>query len=107
MIISGGENIYSTEVENALSLMPGVVEVAVIGIPDDKWGEKVHAIVVEQPGAGLTVQAVQEWARRKIAGYKVPRSLLIRQERLPLSGAGKVLKNELRAPYWAGRGKNL
>ena len=66
MIISGGENIYSTEVENALSLMPGVVEVAVIGIPDDKWGETVHAIVVEQPGAGLTAQAVQEWARCRV-----------------------------------------
>lgn len=107
MIISGGENIYSTEVENAISLMPGVAEIAVVGIPDDKWGERVHAIVVPREGANLTPEAVQAWAREKIAGYKVPRSVLIRAERLPLSGAGKVLKNELRAPYWAGRGKKI
>jgi long-chain acyl-CoA synthetase len=107
MIISGGENIYSTEVENALSLMPGVAEAAVIGIPDDKWGERVHAIVVPREGVSLTPEAVQAWAREKVAGYKVPRSVLIRAERLPLSGAGKVLKSELRAPYWAGRGKKI
>jgi long-chain acyl-CoA synthetase len=107
MIISGGENIYSTEVENAISLMPGVAEVAVIGIPDDKWGERVHAIVVPREGAELTAEAVQAWARGKIAGYKVPRSVLVRLERLPLSGAGKVLKSELRAPYWAARGSRI
>lgn len=107
MIISGGENIYSTEVENAISLMPGVAEVAVIGIPDDKWGERVHAIVVPREGAALTEDAVQAWARSKIAGYKVPRSVLVQSDRLPLSGAGKVLKNELRAPYWAGRAKRI
>lgn len=107
MIISGGENIYSTEVENAISLMPGVAEVAVIGIPDDKWGERVHAIVVPREGAQLTEEAVQAWARSKIAGYKVPRSVLVRTDRLPLSGAGKVLKAELRAPYWAGRDKRI
>ncbi|WBY02941.1 long-chain fatty acid--CoA ligase [Ramlibacter tataouinensis] len=107
MIISGGENIYSTEVENAISLMPGVAEVAVIGVPDDKWGERVHAIVVPREGADLTPEEVQAWAREKIASYKVPRSVLIRRERLPLSGAGKVLKSELRAPYWAGRDKKI
>lgn len=107
MIISGGENIYSTEVENAISLMPGVAEVAVIGIPDDKWGERVHAIVVARDGASLTPEAVQAWAREKVAGYKVPRSVSIRSEPLPLSGAGKVLKSELRAPYWTGRGKKI
>ncbi|RYY94954.1 MAG: long-chain-fatty-acid--CoA ligase [Comamonadaceae bacterium] len=107
MIISGGENIYSTEVENAISLMPGVSEVAVIGIPDDKWGERVHAIVVPRDGASLTAEAVQAWAREKIAGYKVPRSVLVRAERLPLSGAGKVLKGELRAPYWADHARKI
>ncbi len=107
MIISGGENIYSTEVENAISLMPGVAEVAVIGIPDDKWGERVHAIVVPREGAKLTPEAVQAWAREKVAGYKVPRSVVVRPERLPLSGAGKVLKNELRAPYWADRERKI
>lgn len=107
MIISGGENIYSTEVENAISLMPGVAEVAVIGIPDDKWGERVHAIVVAREGAEITPEMVQSWTREKIAGYKVPRGVTVRQERLPLSGAGKVLKNELRAPYWVGRRKSI
>ncbi|HYF16990.1 MAG TPA: long-chain-fatty-acid--CoA ligase [Ramlibacter sp.] len=107
MIISGGENIYSTEVENAISLMPGVAEVAVIGIPDDKWGERVHAIVVPREGAQLDEQAVQAWARERVAGYKVPRSVLVRSERLPLSGAGKVLKSELRAPYWSGRERKI
>ena len=107
MIISGGENIYSTEVENAISLMPGVAAVAVIGIPDDKWGECVHAIVVPREGACLTQDAVQAWARSRIASYKVPRSVLVRQEPLPVSGAGKVLKNELRAPYWTGREKRI
>lgn len=107
MIISGGENIYSTEVENAISLMPGVAEVAVIGIPDDKWGERVHAIVVPRAGAQLDEAAVQAWAREHMAGYKVPRSVLVRADKLPLSGAGKVLKNELRQPYWTGRERQI
>ena len=107
MIISGGENIYSTEVENAISLMPGVAEVAVIGIPDDKWGERVHAIVVPREGAQLDEPAVQAWARARIAGYKVPRSVQVRRERLPLSGAGKVLKSELRAPFWRAHERSI
>jgi len=107
MIISGGENIYSTEVENAISLMPGVAEVAVIGIPDDKWGERVHAIVVPREGAQLDEPAVQAWARARIAGYKVPRSVQVRHERLPLSGAGKVLKSELRAPFWRAHERSI
>ncbi len=85
MIISGGENVYSAEVENALSLMPGIGEVAVIGVPDERWGERVHAIIREQ-----------------IAGYKCPRSVDFRDTPLPLSGAGKILKRELREPYWKG-----
>lgn len=107
MIISGGENIYSTEVENAISLMPGVLEVAVIGIPDDKWGERVLAIVVPRPGASVSEEAVIAWSRNRIAAYKCPRSVMVRAERLPLSGAGKVLKSELRDPYWAGRGRKI
>ncbi len=103
MIISGGENIYSAEIENAVSLMPGVAEVAVIGVPDDKWGERVLAVVVPREGAAIDEASVQAWARARLAGYKVPRSVHVRREPLPLSGAGKVLKNELRAPYWAGR----
>jgi long-chain acyl-CoA synthetase len=100
MIISGGENIYSAEVENAVSLMEGVAEVAVIGVPDERWGERVHAIIVPKPGANLTAEAVLEHCRGQIAGYKCPRSVDFRNASLPLSGAGKVLKRELREPYW-------
>ena len=100
MIISGGENIYSAEVENAISLMPGVAEVAVIGIPDAKWGEAVHAIVVPRAGADLTTEAVIAHCRTQIAGYKCPRSVEFRDTSLPLSGPGKVLKRELREPFW-------
>ena len=100
MIISGGENIYPAEVENAISLLPGVAEVAVIGIPDAKWGEAVHAIIVPHAGADLTTEAVIAHCRTQIAGYKCPRSVEFRDTPLPLSGARKVLKRELREPFW-------
>ena len=100
MIISGGENIYSADVENAISLMPGVAEVAVIGIPDAKWGEAIHAIIVPGAGADLTAEAVIAHCRTQIAGYKCPRSVEFRDTPLPLSGAAKVLKRELREPFW-------
>ncbi|HEY4773610.1 MAG TPA: long-chain-fatty-acid--CoA ligase [Xanthobacteraceae bacterium] len=103
MIISGGENVYSTEVESAISLFPGVAEVAVIGIPDERWGEAVHAIIVPRPGAGLDVEKIRQHCRGLIAGYKVPRSIEIRASPLPLSGSGKVLKTVLREPFWRGR----
>jgi long-chain acyl-CoA synthetase len=102
MIISGGENVYSAEVENAISLMPGVGEVAVIGVPDERWGERVHAIVVAKPGVTLTADDVMAHCREQIAGYKCPKSVDFRNTALPLSGAGKVLKRELRDPYWKG-----
>jgi long-chain acyl-CoA synthetase len=102
MIISGGENIYSAEVENAISLMPGVGEVAVIGVPDEQWGERVHAIIVPRQGSNLTREEVMEHCRQQIAGYKCPRSIDFRDQPLPLSGAGKVLKRELREFYWKG-----
>ena len=100
MIISGGENIYSSEVENAISVHPAVAEVAVIGIPDARWGEIVHAIVVVRDGTELTSDAIVSHCRTLIAGYKVPRSVEIRSGSLPLSGSGKVLKSALREPYW-------
>jgi long-chain acyl-CoA synthetase len=108
MIISGGENVYSAEVENAISTMPGVAEVAVIGVPDEQWGERVHAIVVLRQGASLGADDVIDHCRNQIAGYKCPRSVDFRDSPLPLSGAGKVLKRELREPYWQGftRGVN-
>ena len=100
MIISGGENVYSAEVENAISTIPGVAEVAVIGVPDDRWGERVHAIVVPKRGKSLGTDDVIDHCRNQIAGYKCPRSVEFRDTPLPLSGAGKVLKRELREPYW-------
>lgn len=107
MIISGGENVYSTEVENALYQHADVAQCAVIGVPDDKWGERVHAIVVPRAGANPDPTDLMAHCRRLIADYKCPRSVSFRAEPLPLSGAGKVLKTELRAPFWAGRTRQV
>jgi long-chain acyl-CoA synthetase len=100
MIVSGGENVYSIEVENAISTHPAVEQVAVIGIPHPIWGEQVHAIVVLRPDCAATAEELQEHARTTIANYKVPKSIEFRTEPLPLSGALKPLKRELRRPYW-------
>jgi len=105
MIVSGGENVYSTEVEQAVASHPAVAQVAVIGIPDPVWGEAVHAVVVLEPGATATPAELIAHARGLIASYKVPKSVELRAEPLPLSGAMKVLKRELRAPYWDGKGR--
>jgi long-chain acyl-CoA synthetase len=107
MIVSGGENVYSTEVENAITDHPAVAQAAVIGIPDERWGEAVHAVVVLHPGAQVSEQELRQHVRHQIAGYKVPKSIEFRTEALPLSGALKVLKRELRAPYWAGRDRGV
>jgi long-chain acyl-CoA synthetase len=103
MIVTGGENVYSVEVENAIASHPAVAQVAVIGIPSEKWGEAVHAIVVLHEGADASDTEIVEHCREWIAGYKVPKSVEFRAEPLPLSGAMKVLKRELRDPYWQGR----
>jgi len=103
MIVTGGENVYSAEVENAIASHPGVAQVAVIGIPSDRWGEAVMAIVVPRPGYDLSEREIQAWARERIAGFKVPKKVEFRFEPLPLSGALKILKRQLRAPYWEGR----
>jgi acyl-CoA synthetase (AMP-forming)/AMP-acid ligase II len=100
MIVTGGENVYSVEVENAIITHPAVAQVAVIGIPHEIWGEAVHAIVVLDEDATVTELEIIDHARRTIAGYKVPKSVELRTEPLPLSGAMKVLKRELRAAYW-------
>ena len=105
MIVTGGENVYSTEVENAIASHPAVAQVAVIGIPHDVWGEAVHAIVVCKVGETVTEVEIIDHARPAIAGYKLPKSAEFRGEPLPLSGAMKVLKRDLRAPYWEGRGR--
>jgi long-chain acyl-CoA synthetase len=101
MIITGGENVYSTEVEDALYKHPAVLEAAVIGVPDERWGERVHAVVVLRPGMTATVEELQAFCRRHIAGYKVPRSVDF-AESLPKTGSGKIQKAELRERYWQG-----
>ena len=103
MIISGGENVYSAEVEQALYQHPDVAECAVIGIPDETWGEAVHAIVRAKPGTAPQAEALIAHCKTQIAHYKCPRGVTSREAPLPLSGAGKILKTELRKPYWEGR----
>ena len=107
MIISGGENVYSVEVENALYTHPAVLEVAVIGIPHETWGEAVHAVVVCKPGMSVTEDELIAHARTQIAGYKVPRSIEFTTEPLPKSGAGKILKRDLREKHWTGKSRNV
>src|SRR5262245_6104766 len=102
MIISGGENVYSTEVEEVLYQHPAVLEAAVFGVPDAKWGEAVHAIVVPRAGQAVAPVDLIAFCRERIAAYKVPKQIDLRDEPLPKSGPGKVLKRELRAPFWAG-----
>lgn len=106
MIISGGENVYSTEVENAIAQCPGVAQCAVIGVPDERWGERVHAVIVPRAGATVTAETVIAHCRLLIADFKCPRSIELR-DALPLSGAGKILKTELRKPYWGDRARNV
>lgn len=107
MIISGGENIFSVEVEGAIYQHPAVQECAVIGIPSEQWGEAVLAIVVPKAGASVSGEEIIAHCRTLIAGYKLPRSVELRLEPLPVSGAGKILKTDLRKPYWAGRSKSV
>jgi acyl-CoA synthetase (AMP-forming)/AMP-acid ligase II len=104
MIISGGENIFSVEVENALSQHPDIAANAVIGIPSDQWGESVHAVVIVKKGAQISASEVIAFCKQHIAGFKCPRSIEV-VATLPLSGAGKVLKTELRKPYWNSQAK--
>jgi long-chain acyl-CoA synthetase len=101
MIVSGGENIYPAEVENALMSHPALADCAVIGVPSDKWGETVKAIVVLAPGAEVTADELIEFTRTRIARFKVPRSVDF-VDVLPRNPSGKILKRELREPYWRG-----
>ena len=107
MIISGGENIYCVEVENALYSHPAVLEAAVVGIPDETWGEAVHAVVVCKPGTDVSSDELILHARTQIASYKIPRSIEFRTEALPKSGAGKILKRDLREKYWEGKSRRV
>jgi acyl-CoA synthetase (AMP-forming)/AMP-acid ligase II len=101
MIISGGENIYPAEVENAIYGHPAVAEVAVVGVPDEKWGESVRAYIVPQAGASPSLQDIVEWAGKRIARYKLPKSIEL-VVALPRNHTGKVLRRELRAGQRAG-----
>jgi long-chain acyl-CoA synthetase len=102
MIVSGGENIYPAEVESALFAHPAVADVAVIGVPDARWGEAVKAVVVRKAGAEVTPGELIAWARERIAGYKLPKSVDF-IDILPRNPTGKILKRELRKPYWEGK----
>ena len=107
MIVSGGENVYSAEVENAVCNHPSVAQCAVIAVPSAEWGEAVHAIVILRDGCAADADDIIAHCRREIAHYKCPRSIEFRTEPFPLSGAGKVLKRELRAPYWEERSRQV
>ncbi len=106
MIISGGENIYSPEVERVLAEHPAIAELAVIGIPDEKWGETVLAVVALKPEHSATEAELIEFTRSRLSSYKCPRSIDI-VEALPRNPSGKILKRELRKPYWAGRDRQV
>lgn len=103
MIVSGGENVYSAEVEAAIYEIRQVKEAAVFGIPDEKWGELVAAAIVLCPGSDLSAEEVQQYCKKRIASYKIPRHIEFMTEELPKSGSGKILKRVLREKYWAGR----
>ena len=106
MIKTGGENVFSAEVENALAKHPGVSASAVIAIPDEQWGEAVHAVVVRTVGSSVTAAALIDHCKCLIAGYKSPRSIDF-VDALPLSGAGKILKTKLREPFWRGSDRKV
>ena len=106
MIVSGGENIYPAEVENVLAKHPDVGDVAVIGVPDEKWGEAVKAVVVRREGASVTEQDLITFAREYLAGYKLPKSVDF-TDVLPRNPSGKLLKREIREPYWEGSQRQI
>jgi acyl-CoA synthetase (AMP-forming)/AMP-acid ligase II len=106
VIVSGGENIYPAEIEAVLAAHPGVTDAAVIGVPDERWGEAVKAVVVLREGSGLTGEALIAWSRDQLAGYKCPRSVDF-ADSLPRNPSGKLLKRELRKPFWQGRERNV
>jgi acyl-CoA synthetase (AMP-forming)/AMP-acid ligase II len=106
MIVSGGENIYSAEVESALSMHPAVAAVAVIGVPDERWGEAVKAIVICRKDAAIDAETLTVFCRSRLAAYKIPKSIEF-VESFPLVASGKVSKRELRARYWKGKSRDV
>ncbi|MGE5141206.1 MAG: class I adenylate-forming enzyme family protein, partial [Rudaea sp.] len=106
IIISGGENISSVEIENALYTHPAVFECAVVSAPDDKWGEVPVAVVVLKPGANATADDLMTCAREKLPSFMIPKRIEFRDQ-MPKGGTGKILKAEIRQPFWAGRDKRV
>jgi acyl-CoA synthetase (AMP-forming)/AMP-acid ligase II len=106
MIVTGGENVYPAEVENAIFGHPDVADVAVIGVPDEKWGEAVKAVIVAKPGCTIDPAAIIAHARERIANYKVPKTIDV-VEAIPRNPSGKILRRELRKPYWEGRARQV
>jgi acyl-CoA synthetase (AMP-forming)/AMP-acid ligase II len=102
MIISGGVNIYPAEIEAVLDAHPKVLDVAVIGVPNEEWGEAVHAVIVKLPDVTLNEADILAYGREHLAGYKIPRSVSFAEE-IPRNASGKILKKVLREPFWAGR----
>jgi acyl-CoA synthetase (AMP-forming)/AMP-acid ligase II len=101
MIISGGENIYPTEIDDLLSEHPKILQAAVVGVPDEKWGEAVKAVAVLKPGEQLSESEVIAYCKAHLAGYKCPRSVDF-IDSLPMNPTGKILKREIREKYWKG-----
>jgi long-chain acyl-CoA synthetase len=106
MIITGAENVYPAEVESAIYGHPDVADVAVIGVPDEKWGEAVKAMVVLKADAKPNPQSIIDWARSKLAGYKTPKTVDFIPA-LPRNASGKILRRELREPFWAGKERRV
>jgi fatty-acyl-CoA synthase len=106
MILTGGENVYSTEIENVLYMHPAILECAVVGVPDDKWGEVVKGVVVLRPGQQATEQEIIQFCKERMAHYKAPKSIDF-IEALPRTGSGKIHKKSLRDRYWEGYTKKV
>ena len=106
MIITGGENVYSPEVERVLAEHPSVMEVAIIGVPDDRWGETVKAVVGLNPGTEATEEELIGYCPERLAKFKCPTSVDI-IDALPRNPTGKILKRDLRRPYWEGRDRQV
>jgi acyl-CoA synthetase (AMP-forming)/AMP-acid ligase II len=106
MIVSGGENIYPREIEEVLCLHPAVLDAAVIGVPDERWGETVKAVVVLRDGKDTTAEEIIAFCRSRLGGFKLPRSVDF-MAALPRNATGKVLKRELRERYWAGHERRV
>jgi len=106
MIVSGGENIYSTEIESVLSTHPGVAAVAVIGVPDERWGEAVKACVIRKADASVSEQELLDYCRAHLAGYKLPKSIDF-HDAFPMTGSGKIAKKDLRSPFWSDQDRSV